>query len=153
MWLSKLSRYNERRVVIVPNFTLGVNLMLRILKDACKVYKNAEIIELHHDKKIDAPSGTAIHTSHLISQNMKPDIPPGAKDESRGKFVENIPVHAIRLPGLLAHQEVIFGGPGEVFTIRHDTTDRDAFLNGIYLAIENLEKLEPGLTVGLDWVF
>jgi len=128
----------SRRIVLVPNFTLGVNLMLKFAAMASKVFENVEIIELHHDKKVDAPSGTALHTARLIA-------------ESGGRM--NVPIHSVRLPGLLAHQEVIFGSTGEVLTIRHDTTDRSAFLSGIYLAIENINKLEPGFRKGLDWAF
>lgn len=145
-------RYN-RRVVLVPNFTLGINLLLRFVREASKVFERVEIIELHHDKKADAPSGTALHTAGLIASECPRTNPPGMVDPSRGKNESNVPIHAIRLPGLLAHQEVIFGSPGEVLTIRHDTTDRSAFLSGIYLAIDRIGSLEPGFVEGLDWAF
>ena len=151
MSMQLLAKKYSRRIVLVPNFTLGVNLMLRFVQDAARIYENVEIIELHHDKKVDAPSGTAYQTAHLIAEAGMSASPPNAEDKSRGKVIKNIPIHAVRLPGLLAHQEVLFGGEGEVLTIRHDTTDRNAFLGGIYLAIRKLPELNPGLTFGLDW--
>jgi len=148
-----LAEKHSRRVVLVPNFTLGINLLLRFARDAARVFERAEIIELHHDRKADAPSGTALHTAGLIAQSRNPSPPPGPDDPSRGRIAENVPVHAVRLPGLLAHQEVLFGGEGEVLTIRHDITDRSAFLSGIYLAIDRLPRLAPGLVKGLEWAF
>jgi 4-hydroxy-tetrahydrodipicolinate reductase len=150
---ASLAEKYSRRVVVVPNFSLGVNLLLRFAQDAARVFGRVEIIELHHDKKTDAPSGTAIHTAGTIARARRPPPHRGPDDPSRGRSVDGIPVHAVRLPGLLAHQEVIFGGEGEVLTIRHDTTDRSAFLSGIYLAIEHMPSLPPGFVRGLDWVF
>ncbi|HDS31088.1 MAG TPA: 4-hydroxy-tetrahydrodipicolinate reductase [Firmicutes bacterium] len=146
-----LATNHGRKIVLVPNFCLGVNLMLKFAKDASRVFERVEIIELHHDKKADAPSGTAIHTAKLISEESERTAPPSPDDPSRGRIENNIPIHSVRLPGLLAHQEIIFGNPGEILTIRHDTTDRVAFLSGIYLAIEKLDKLEAGFIKGLDW--
>jgi len=143
----------SRRIVLVPNFTLGVNLMLKFSSIAAKVFNDVEIIEMHHDKKVDAPSGTALHTARLIADASGKSEPPGLGDDSRGRIEENIPIHAIRLPGLLAHQEIIFGSDGEVLRIRHDTTDRAAFLSGIYLALSKIKTLPPGFTHGLNWVF
>jgi len=150
---AELAEKHSRRVVLVPNFTLGVNLMLRFAREASRVFKRVEIIELHHDRKADAPSGTALHTARLIASERTPLESPTPKDRSRGRIEQEIPIHAVRLPGLLAHQEVIFGSDGEVLTIRHDTTDRSAFVTGIYLAIEKLPNLEPGFVTGLDWAF
>jgi len=133
--LTKAAEKYSRRIVLVPNFTPGVNLMFKFAKMASRVFKDVEIIEMHHEKKLDAPSGTALHTAKLIG------------DE------KNIPIHSVRLPGLLAHQEVIFGSEGEVLTIRQDTIDRGAFLSGIYLAIEKMEDLEAGFVMGMDWAF
>ncbi len=113
-----------------PNFALGAVLMMRYAREAARVLPRAEIIELHHEAKLDAPSGTAKATAELIG----PDVP----------------IHSVRLPGLVAHQEVLFGGPGELLTIRHDTTSREAFVPGVLLALERLPTLPPGLTVGLD---
>jgi 4-hydroxy-tetrahydrodipicolinate reductase len=135
---SELAGKYSKRIVLVPNFTPGINLLLKMAEMASKVFPKVEIIEMHHEKKLDAPSGTAIYTAKIISG-------------SGGRTEEEIPIHSVRLPGLLAHQEVIFGSVGEVLTIRHDTTDRSAFLTGIYLAIERLKRLEPGFTVGLGW--
>jgi 4-hydroxy-tetrahydrodipicolinate reductase len=128
--VAALARVQELPVFYAPNFALGAVLMLRFAAEAAKVMPNAEIVELHHEAKLDAPSGTAKATAALL--------PPGT------------PIHSVRLPGLVAHQEVIFGGPGQTLTIRHDTTSREAFVPGVLLALEKLRELPPGLTVGLD---
>jgi 4-hydroxy-tetrahydrodipicolinate reductase len=125
-----LAREFELPVLYAPNFALGAVLMLRFAAEAAKLMPQAEIIELHHDTKLDAPSGTAKATAELL--------PPGT------------PIHSVRLPGLVAHQEVIFGAPGQTLTIRHDTTSREAFVPGVLLALERLRDLPPGLTVGLE---
>jgi 4-hydroxy-tetrahydrodipicolinate reductase len=117
-------------VFYAPNFALGAVLMMRFAAEAARLLPHAEIIELHHETKLDAPSGTAKATAALL-----PD---------------GTPIHSVRLPGLVAHQEVIFGGPGQTLTIRHDTTSREAFVPGVLLALERLRELPPGLTVGLD---
>jgi 4-hydroxy-tetrahydrodipicolinate reductase len=104
--------------------------MMRFAAEAGKLLPHAEIVELHHDQKLDAPSGTAKATAALL--------PAGT------------PIHSVRLPGLVAHQEVIFGGPGQTLTIRHDTTSRDAFVPGVLLALDKVRALPAGLTVGLD---
>jgi 4-hydroxy-tetrahydrodipicolinate reductase len=115
---------------LAPNFAIGAVLMMRFAAEAARVMPSAEIIELHQDTKLDAPSGTAKATAALIG--------------------EETPIHSVRLPGLIAHQEVLFGGPGQLLTIRHDTTSREAFVPGVLLALERLGDLPPGLTVGLD---
>jgi 4-hydroxy-tetrahydrodipicolinate reductase len=115
---------------VAPNFALGAALMMRFAGEAAKHFPKAEIVELHHEAKLDAPSGTAKATAELL---------PG-----------DVPIHSVRLPGLLAHQEVIFGGLGQTLTIRHDTISRDAFLPGVLLALQRLPTLPPGVTVGLD---
>ncbi len=117
-------------VFYAPNFALGAVLMMRFAEEAGKVMPHAEIIELHHETKRDAPSGTAKATAERL---------PG-----------ETPIHSVRLPGLVAHQEVIFGGRGQTLTIRHDTTSREAFVPGVLLALEKLRALPPTLTVGLD---
>jgi 4-hydroxy-tetrahydrodipicolinate reductase len=142
----------KRRVVLVPNFTIGMNVLLRAAKEAAGLFRHVEIIEMHHDRKVDAPSGTALFTARSIAEN-RPGIAPGGGQPSRGQIEKGIPIHSVRMQGLLAHQEVLFGNEGEVLTIRHDTTDRSAFMPGIYLAIERLPSLEPGFYMGLDWVF
>jgi len=143
----------KKRIVLVPNFTPGANLLMKFARDAARVFKNIEIIEMHHDRKIDAPSGTALHTAAMVNESGSRGAPPTPSDRSRGRIEGNVPVHAVRLPGLLAHQEILCGSEGEVLTIRHDTTDRSAFLSGIYLAIEKLPNLKPGFTTGLEWAF
>jgi 4-hydroxy-tetrahydrodipicolinate reductase len=117
-------------VFYAPNFAIGAVLMMRYASEAAKHIPRAEIVELHHETKLDAPSGTAKATAERL---------PG-----------ETPIHSVRLPGLVAHQEVIFGGPGQTLTIRHDTTSREAFVPGVLLALEQLRTLPPTLTVGLD---
>ena len=128
--LDELAR--ERRVAcfVAPNFALGAVLMMRFAAEAARSFDHAEIIELHADTKVDAPSGTAKMTAQRMGGN--------------------VPIHSVRLPGLVAHQEVILGGPGETLTIRHDTTSREAFVPGVLLALDRVRGLPPGLTFGLD---
>ncbi len=128
--LAALATEHDLPVFYAPNFALGAVLMMRFAEEAGKVMPDAEIIELHHETKQDAPSGTARATAELL---------PG-----------ETPIHSVRLPGLVAHQEVIFGGSGQTLTIRHDTTSREAFVPGVLLALEKLSALPPTLTVGLD---
>jgi len=113
-----------------PNFSQGAALMMRLAEEAARVFPRAEIVELHSAEKRDAPSGTAKATAERMGTDPA--------------------IHSVRLPGLVAHQEVIFGGPGETLTIRHDTTSREAFVPGVLLALERLSELPPGLTIGLD---
>ncbi|MEO5576656.1 MAG: dihydrodipicolinate reductase C-terminal domain-containing protein [Gaiellaceae bacterium] len=128
--VAALAREHGQPVFYAPNFALGAVLMMRFAAEAGKLMPHAEIVELHHDQKLDAPSGTAKATAALLP--------------------EGTPIHSVRLPGLVAHQEVIFGGPGQTLTIRHDTTSREAFVPGVLLALEQIRSLPPGLTVGLD---
>jgi 4-hydroxy-tetrahydrodipicolinate reductase len=138
--------------LIVPNFSIGAVLAMRFAAEAAPHFAAAEIIELHHDGKADAPSGTAIATAARIaaaaSQSRKTDsteLIPGA----RGASVDGVPVHSVRLSGLVAHQEAILGGTGETLSIRHDTTERRAFLPGVLLGIRRVHEF-PGVTVGLE---
>jgi 4-hydroxy-tetrahydrodipicolinate reductase len=117
---------------VAPNFALGAVLMMRFAAEAVRYLPNAEIVELHDERKVDAPSGTSKATAEALGGN--------------------VPIHSIRLPGLVAHQEVFFGGPGQLLTIRHDTLSREAFVPGVLLALEKLQGLEPGLTMGLEKV-
>jgi 4-hydroxy-tetrahydrodipicolinate reductase len=117
-------------VFYAPNFSIGAVLMMRFAADAARYLERAEIIELHHPAKLDAPSGTA----KLTAERMGGDVP----------------IHSVRLPGLNAHQEVLLGGPGQLLTIRHDATSREAYTPGVLLALEKLPSLPPGVTVGLD---
>jgi 4-hydroxy-tetrahydrodipicolinate reductase len=127
--------------------------MMRFAKEAARHFDAAEVIELHHDQKVDAPSGTALATAREIAAARSGEwVAPGGDDEhpgARGADVEGVHVHAVRLPGLLAHQEVIFGGPGQTLSIRHDSTDRASFMPGVLMAIRAVAS-RPGLTFGLE---
>ena len=128
--LGRLARDRGVQLFVAPNFAVGAVLMMRFAEEAARHLPRAEIVELHHDTKVDAPSGTAKATAARL---------PG-----------DTPIHSVRLPGLVAHQEVLLGGEGQLLTIRHDTTSREAFVPGVLLALEQLRSLPPGLTVGLD---
>jgi 4-hydroxy-tetrahydrodipicolinate reductase len=128
--VDELRGLSGANVFVAPNFAIGAVLMMRFATDAARHLRRAEIIELHHETKLDAPSGTAKATAERMGGD--------------------VPIHSVRLPGLVAHQEVLLGGVGEVLTIRHDTISREAFTAGVLLALEKLPTLPPGLTVGLD---
>ena len=139
-------------VVIAPNFALGAVLMMHLAKIAGKYLDYAEIVEMHHEGKLDAPSGTSLATARAMAQARgKPFITPpaGERTESRGKQVEGISLHSLRLPGLLAHQEVILGGEGQTLSIRHDTVGRECYMPGVMLAVREAAK-HKGLIYGLD---
>lgn len=145
-----------RRVgaVIAPNFAVGAVLMMEFSRQAAKYFPHVEIIELHHDRKRDAPSGTAVRTASLIaSARGEAPAPPVKEDETvagaRGGRADNVRVHSVRLPGLVAHQEVIFGGPGQTLTIRHDSINEDSFMPGLLLAVRKARALS-GLVYGLE---
>jgi 4-hydroxy-tetrahydrodipicolinate reductase len=145
------------RALIVPNFSVGAVLMMRFAEMAAPFFESAEVIELHHAAKVDAPSGTAGRTAAMISAARSaaglgpvPDATVTAADGARGAEVDGVHVHSVRLAGLLAHQEVLLGGHGEVLTIRHDSLDRASFMPGVLLAVRAIAGLPPGLTVGLD---
>jgi 4-hydroxy-tetrahydrodipicolinate reductase len=140
--------------MIVPNFAIGAVLMMRFAEMAAKWIPDCEIIELHHDRKEDAPSGTAMLTAQKIGNARQQEptrLPrPTIKVEgARGGNANGVPVHSVRLPGLLAHQMVMFGGPGEVLTLRHDSLDRAGFMNGVRLCLREVRNLN-GLTIGMD---
>lgn len=143
---------HESNVIVAPNFALGAVLMQRFAAQAVRYLPAVEIIELHHEQKIDAPSGTAIATARRIQEERRQGWH-GPLAESlegaRGGDVEGIRVHSVRLPGLVAHQEVIFGGQGQTLTIRHDSTDRSSFMPGVLMAARAV-MTRPGLTVGLE---
>lgn len=147
---------SDRRCLVAPNFSLGSVLMMRFAEMAAPFFAAAEIIEMHHDRKRDAPSGTALNTAARMGRTRREaGIPPTdrgreLKDGALGADVEGVPVHSIRSPGLLAHQEVILGGVGEYLTIRHDTTDLASFAAGVVLALRSVASLEEPVTVGLD---
>jgi 4-hydroxy-tetrahydrodipicolinate reductase len=143
-------------VLIAPNFALGAVLAMRFAAQAAKFYASAEIIELHHNRKADAPSGTAAHTARMIAAARAeagvepgPDATTSELDGARGASVEDVRVHSVRLPGLVAHEEILFGGEGETLTIRHDSLDRTSFMPGVLLGVRTVVT-RPGLTVGLE---
>ncbi len=142
--------------LVVPNFSIGAVVMMRLSEEAAPHFAAAEVIELHHDGKADAPSGTALETARRIAAASKGQQRAVESTElisgTRGGEVEGVNVHAVRLPGLVAHHEVLFGGQGETLSIRHDTTDRAAFMPGVLLGIRSVENLPPGVTVGLEAV-
>jgi 4-hydroxy-tetrahydrodipicolinate reductase len=143
-------------VLIAPNFSLGAVLMMRFAAQAARFYESAEVVELHHPDKVDAPSGTAARTARLIAEKRKesglppiPDATTTALEGARGADIDGVRVHAVRLRGLVAHQEVLLGGPGEQLTIRHDSFDRVSFMPGVLLGVRRIGAM-PGLTVGLE---
>jgi 4-hydroxy-tetrahydrodipicolinate reductase len=143
-------------VLVAPNFAIGAVLMMEFAEKAARYFESAEIIELHHPAKVDAPSGTAARTAELMSAARKdaglgamPDATTTALDGARGALVGGIPVHSVRARGLVAHQEVLFGGLGETLTIRHDSIDRAGFMPGVILGVRKIVNT-PGLTHGLD---
>lgn len=143
----------KANVLIASNFAIGAVLMMKFSEIAANFYERCEIVELHHAGKLDAPSGTALSTAKRIDAKMKSRgieiTPAGQKNPSRGMEHGNVFIHSVRLDGLVAHQEVIFGSRGETLTIRHDTTDRSCFMPGVVLAIRAVSKI-PGLTIGME---
>lgn len=152
--LEKIAIENDTPIFIAPNFAIGAVLMMLMSKQAAKYLPNVEIIELHHDKKLDAPSGTAVQTAEMIKEVRK-TMKQGHPDEkekiqgARGAEIDGMHIHSVRLPGFVAHQQVIFGGLGETLTIRHDSMDRASFMPGVALACKKVLNLK-GMTVGLD---
>jgi 4-hydroxy-tetrahydrodipicolinate reductase len=145
------------RVLIAPNFSVGAVLMMHFAAQAARFFESAEVVELHHPAKADAPSGTALRTASLIGAaragaglGAPPDATASALDGARGAVVGDVHVHAVRLAGLVAHQEVLLGGHGEILTIRHDSLDRASFMPGVLLAVRQIASLPPGLTVGIE---
>jgi 4-hydroxy-tetrahydrodipicolinate reductase len=143
-------------VLVVPNFGIGAVLMMRFAAQAARFYDSVEVVELHHPRKADAPSGTATRTAQMIAAARAeagvgpgPDATTHDPDGARGATVDGIPVHAVRMAGLVAHQEVLLGSEGETLTIRHDSLHRSSFMPGVLLAVRGVAD-HPGLTVGLD---
>jgi len=152
-WLAEKPGAN---VLVAPNFGIGALLMMRFAAAAAGYFESVEIIEQHHPRKFDAPSGTSAHTARLIAEARavagSPPMPDATKEEldgARGALVEGVRIHSVRAAGLVAHQEVLFGSAGETLTIRHDSLDRVSFIPGVLLAVRNVLNL-PGLTVGID---
>ena len=137
-------------VFVAPNFALGAVLMMRFAAEAARFYDAAEIVERHHDKKLDAPSGTALRTARvMVDARGAPFRAVSADEAARGSNDAGVPIHSLRLRGSVAHQEVLFGAPGEILTIKHDSLDRSSFMPGVVLAIRKVPKLS-GVTVGLE---
>ena len=152
----RLANHPDTGVLIAPNFAIGAVLMMAFAQKAAEFYESAEVIELHHPDKVDAPSGTAARTADLIGAAREraglgevPDATSSDPDGARGARAHGIPVHSVRLRGLVAHQEVLFGQTGEMLTIRHDSFDRVSFMPGVIAAVRKVGE-HPGLTVGLE---
>lgn len=142
----------ERAVVFVPNFSLGSVLGTALASVAGRFFESIEIVEAHHDKKVDSPSGTAVRTAERIAESREQLLAaPNSEQDARGQLVSGVPIHSLRLRGVVADQQVIFGGEGEVLTIRHETISQDAYVRGIKLAITHAVEAR-GTTVGLDGV-
>ncbi|MFW5998276.1 MAG: 4-hydroxy-tetrahydrodipicolinate reductase [Halanaerobiaceae bacterium] len=153
--IKKMTEENNVNALIVPNFAIGAVLLMQFSREAAKYFKDVEIIELHHDQKVDAPSGTSIKTAELIKENIDKN-----EDQKDKEYIEKIDgvwggdkdgvhIHSVRLPGLIAHQEVIFGGEGQSLTLRHDSYDRKSFMPGVKLALDKIDSL-GGLVYGLE---
>ena len=134
--------------LVAPNFAIGAVLMMDFARRAGRYMQDCEIVELHHSAKIDAPSGTARETARLIGEARSSTSPQEKEEGSRGLDLGGIRIHSVRLPGLVAHQEVIFGGPGQTLTIRHDSFDRSSFMPGVIMAVRKIADLR-GLILGL----
>ncbi len=148
----------EVGVLIAPNFAIGALLLMSFAQQAARFYESVEVLELHHPGKVDAPSGTAVRTASLIAGARReaglgrtPDATTEDPLGARGADVDGVRVHAVRLRGLVAHQEVLFGAPGEQLTLRHDSFDRASFMPGVLAAVRAVPR-RPGLTVGLEHV-
>lgn len=149
-----LANHPKVGVFIAPNFAIGAVLMMEFAKQAAPYFESVEIIEMHHPNKVDAPSGTAARTAELINEartamQKQPDATNSGLTSARGAKIGDVPIHSVRLRGLVAHQEVLFGGLGETLTIRHDSLDRVGFMPGVLLGAREIIK-KPGLTIGLE---
>ncbi|MFC0299447.1 4-hydroxy-tetrahydrodipicolinate reductase [Virgibacillus soli] len=154
--LSQLAEQQKTGCIIAPNFAIGAVLMMEFAQIAAKYFPDVEIIEKHHDQKLDAPSGTAIKTFQMIQETRR-NKHQGHKEETelipgaRGAEVDGIRVHSVRLPGLVAHHEIIFGGPGQTLTVQHDSYNRDSFMSGIKFSILKVLELQQ-LVYGLEHI-
>lgn len=146
-----------RSLLHVPNFSVGAVLAMRIAADLARHFPDVEVVETHHDGKRDSPSGTAIRTAQLIAEARREAgfaagrVAAAGESHARGEVVDGVPVHALRLPGATAHQEVVFGAPGELLTIRHDAIDRGCYANGVAIAARRVQEFR-GLNTGLEHV-
>ncbi len=152
--LAEMSKEYQANVLVAPNFSLGAVMMMKVSQELVKYFPDVEVIELHHNQKYDAPSGTSILTAKLLAEAR--DAAAVSEDKTkeslvgaRGAKVQEIPVHSVRLPGYVAHQEVLFGGKGEILSIRHDSLSRESFMPGVILACKCIAD-HPGLTYGLE---
>jgi 4-hydroxy-tetrahydrodipicolinate reductase len=156
--LRSMSKKSGVGVIVAPNFAIGAVLMMKFTEIASKYFPDIEIIELHHDKKVDSPSGTAIKTAELIVRQQEKVEKPSSKNEFqkisgvRGGQLGGVHIHSIRLPGLVAHQEVIFGGLGQTLRIRHDSMNRESFMPGVIMAVRRVSKIQ-GVVYGLEQLF
>lgn len=156
--IKELAEFAEKASIgclIIPNFSIGIVLMQQAAQQAAQYFDHVEIIELHHNQKADAPSGTAIQTAQMLAEANESFNPPEVEETetmagARGSMADNgVRIHSVRLPGLIAHQEMIFGAPGQLYTLRHDTSDRASFMPGVLLAIRRIMPLKS-LIYGLD---
>ena len=157
--LDEAAKRAQTPLLIAPNFAIGAILMMRFAQESSKYFDAAEIIEFHHERKLDAPSGTAFQTARLMREAKGEDFTKVGGDESgsvapgsRGGDLGGIAIHSVRLAGYLAHQEVIFGMAGQTLTLRHDTITRECYMPGVLLAITKVKQLPPGLTFGLEHI-
>ncbi|MBI5869355.1 MAG: 4-hydroxy-tetrahydrodipicolinate reductase [Actinobacteria bacterium] len=150
--LENKARAVGRNCFLAPNFAIGAVLMMEAGRMIARHMPHCEIVELHHDQKLDAPSGTSLRTAELISaeRNESPELPGPQNSAARGVIHKGIPIHSVRLPGLVAHQEVIFGGKGQTLSLRHDSISRDSFMPGVVLAVRRVADLEDHLVIGLE---
>ncbi|AOZ72875.1 4-hydroxy-tetrahydrodipicolinate reductase [Boudabousia tangfeifanii] len=154
-----LPALEKTRALIVPNFAISAVLAMRFAAEAARYFESAEVIEMHHPDKLDAPSGTAAHTAQVISEARKeaglgdsPDATEYDEDGARGAKLHGVHVHAVRARGYMASEEIIFGNAGETLIVRTDTTDRACYMPGVVLAARNIHRLSTGLHIGLDTV-
>ncbi|EDL63387.1 4-hydroxy-tetrahydrodipicolinate reductase [Bacillus sp. SG-1] len=152
--LTDLAKEKELGCIIAPNFAVGAVLMMKFSQMAAKYFQDVEIIELHHDQKLDAPSGTAVKTAEMIASQRQPKVQghPGEKETiegARGAEYEGMHIHSVRLPGLIAHQQVMFGADGQTLTIRHDSYNRASFMSGVKVCVDTVMKLDT-LVYGLE---
>lgn len=147
--LIKLAKAKHLGGLIAPNFGLSAVLLMKFAQEAAAYFPDAEIIEMHHQDKADAPSGTAIATAHKIAAGRTQKPLSTIANDARGQRIDDVPVHAVRLPGYIAHEEVLFGGPGEALTIRQDSFDRQSFMQGVAVAIRKVQEADQ-LVVGLE---
>jgi 4-hydroxy-tetrahydrodipicolinate reductase len=147
--LIQLAKHKHVSGLIAANFGLSAVLLMKFAQQAARYFNDVEVMEMHHADKIDSPSGTALHTVDLINENKKHANQNQEAESARGMIYHGVPIHAVRLPGYVAHEQVLFGGPGEALTIRQDSFDRESFMQGVWVALQKLDQLD-GLIDGLE---